>query len=202
MKNKYMKIVIALLIAFISSGFIISKANSGPDIVYKEVLVATDDIRINEVLTTENTKVIKVPESSIISTAFNSLPETKYKAKQEIFKGEVIIPNSLTEQDYFKDENNRSYPVAINLSKIGILKPGDIVDIYVVLVEDKNAISNRILEKIEVLKVLDASGIDMEKLSDKSKYAPAVIELVLNEEQINIVNIAETMGELKVVRHF
>ncbi len=202
MKKKYLRIIIALVIAITSTIFIVSFSNKGTTIEYKQVLIATQNINKNEKLTSENTSVISVPASTVTEKALRELPKGDNFAKQELFASQIILDEHITQETVEITEHHRSFPISVDLSSIGRLKTGDKIDIFVISQISRDLLpeSKKILSGIVVKSILNQNGENFQSDS-KSKYDPSVIEVFLTEEQINILNEESAMGVIKVARH-
>jgi len=180
-------------------------------IIEKEFYVAVDNIPENTMITEKMIKTVKVPENFDLSIYETKKEDIVNKfAYSNIISGEGFAKKRLISKDDTKlilKLNKGERAVSISTSQYravaDLIKPGDMIDMYVFLPEKvvngvmvRENIAKLLLQKLKVLAIkqeMSRNYINEEKIMDT--YA---VTLAVNTEDVEKLFLGESIGVLKL----
>ena len=207
MLNKRMvRLGISLVAALVITGFLVI-TTSERQVVYKSVVVASQDIDVNTVLTPKILEVRNVPADAVPENALLEIPNKKL-AGQKIWKGEYLLTLMVKDDPVALPEpENRIFSIPISIKTTGGIQPGDRVDILLFTADKNNqgnGESRLLLSDITIVQILNQNG---QVITDKDSKAlgtasvPAVAEVLVTADEANLLNAAANTGILSVARY-
>ncbi|MEA1973935.1 MAG: Flp pilus assembly protein CpaB [Bacillota bacterium] len=181
------------------------------EIKLKELYVAKVDIEENTKIVNEMIETINVPEDFDVSIYITEKEEIINKfAYSNIIKGEGFAKERLISKDETKlitklKKGERAVSISVTQYRAvaDLMKPGDLVDIFVYLPEKiyketivREDITKLLLQKIKILAIRQEQSRnydDLEKTLDQ--YA---ITLAVNVKDIEKIILSENIGSLKL----
>jgi|LGOV01.1.fsa_nt_gb pilus assembly protein CpaB len=181
------------------------------EIKLKELYVAKVDIEENTKIVNEMIETINVPESFDVSMYITEKEEIINKfAYANIIKGEGFVKERLISKDETKlitklKKGERAVSISVTQYRAvaDLMKPGDLVDIFVYLPEKiyketivREDITKLLLQKIKILAIRQEQSRNYENLGKTlDQYA---ITLAVNVKDIEKIILSENIGVLKL----
>lgn len=175
---------------------------------YTEVPVLTTDKQQRDLIEDSDIVYKKIPEAYLSEDVITDkqLLINKYvKLANTIEKDLPITKNQVEDRIFMNDyantmlnENQILFPVNVNLLKTAgnNIKPSMNVDVYLTIEDDGKYISDILLENVRVIGVKDNEGNDI--WNEDSDSIPYVVLLAIDDEYVNLMNIAEKIGEIEL----
>lgn len=202
-KNKYLRLVISLLLAVSVSVFVFYKAQEINRVEYQKVVVIKKTIPQNESITPENVEISKRQVGSTPKGTLTKVPTDKLAA-MDLYPGQCLMSQMLADRKTTVEKpEHRVFPISVNLSSTGLIQAGDLVDILM-FTGGKNAPgqSKLILSGVKVNSVLNSGGRQLKKTSNsESKIIPAVVELLVTAQEANMLNYAVNTGTFTLAKY-
>ncbi len=158
-------------------------AGSGP---LTQVLRATQDVPARTEITREMVELVRVPQTSLLPGAFSNTDVVVGRVTRiPIYKGEQLVQEKLTGKDQAADVDALSYTVppgkrgmAIGVDKIvgagGLIKPGDRVDVIVVMeIEHKDFLLGQEFKETRAFTLAQAVEVLAVEAKLENRIAPA-----------------------------
>lgn len=168
----------------------------------QDVIIANTDLKKGTVITEKNLKSsFKVKENADKTVVANNAITDINKLigtviEEDISQNEIITKNDFISKDSILGKIKNRREISIELNTIGdgvggLLRGGDIVDIYVGDNETKE--STIVLQNVYVDKVLSASGVEVSKDNETSA---SIINIIIDESNVALVESAKQRGDL------
>lgn len=206
LNKRVARLGISLVAALVITGFLVM-TTSERQVVYKPVVVASQDIEANTVLNPKILEARNVPADALPENALLEIPNGKL-AGQKIWKGEYLLPAMVTEDPVaLPKPENRIFSIPISIKTAGGIQPGDRVDVFLFTADKNNQGSGEsklLLSDITIVQTLNQNGqVITEKESNAvgSGSIPAVAEVLVTADQANLLNAAANTGTLSVARY-
>ncbi len=206
LNKRVVRLGISLVAALVITGFLVM-TTSERQVVYKSVVVASQDIEANTVLTPKILEVRNVPATAVPENALLEIPNKKL-AGQKIWKGEYLLtPMAKDDPVALPEPENRIFSIPISIKTTGGIQPGDRVDILLFTADKNNQGSGEsklLLSDITIVQILNQNG---QAITDKDNKAlgtasvPAVAEVLVTADEANLLNAAANTGTLSVARY-
>jgi len=206
LNKRMVRLGISLVAALVITGFLVI-TTSERQVVYKSVVVASQDIDVNTVLTPKILEVRNVPADAVPENALLEIPNKKL-AGQKIWKGEYLLTLMVKDDPVALPEpENRIFSIPISIKTTGGIQPGDRVDILLFTADKNNqgnGESRLLLSDITIVQILNQNG---QVITDKDSKAlgtasvPAVAEVLVTADEANLLNAAANTGILSVARY-
>lgn len=165
------------------------------------VLVAKTDIAKNSELNEENTEWVKInKEMSTEDNVFKKEDISKMKASTDIYKGEFISKKRLKDiSAKVEDDMFNSYIININPDYSPKLTEGDLIKVYVQIVEEKDDVKNiKNLSVFDKKEVLEVAGFEEDGRAGQGKKLIKI--KVTDKEALSYYN-AEQLGNVVVLKY-
>jgi len=195
------------LVAALAITFFMVVATSEREVAYQSVVVASQDIEANTVLTPKILEVCNVPVTAAPEGVLTAIPNGKL-AGQKIWKGEYILHPMIKDDPVTLPEpENRIFSIPISAKTVGGIQPGDRVDVFLFTADKSNlgsGESRMLLSGISIVQILNQNGKVITEKESKalgSGSVPAVAEVLVTADQANLLNAAANTGNLSVARY-
>ncbi|MCH2124598.1 MAG: Flp pilus assembly protein CpaB [Pirellulaceae bacterium] len=202
-------ILIALgcgLIASIGISQVLEKNNSSkaPVVEMAGFYVASTDIQINEIMTTENVCFEECPQAEMPAGAIQEFEDCDGQfSRVRLSAGEVLLKDKLQNatqgKSSFIEEGYRVLPIKVSAETIsGLVEPGDRIDIIAYLRKSKDVprtMTKTILRNVRVFAV----GSQTERVNeDGTSGRVQTISVLIKREQAPKLLLAMELGRLKL----
>jgi len=194
------------LIASIGISQVLEKNNSSPAPVVEMAgfYVASTDIQINEIVTTENVRFKEWPQAEMPAGVIQEFAECDGQlSRVRLSEGEPILKDKLQNVTQGKsshiEEGYRVLPIKVSAETIsGLVEPGDRIDIIAYLRKSKDVprtMTKTILRNVRVFAV----GSQTERVNeDGTRGRVQTISVLIKRDQAPKLLLAMELGRLKL----
>lgn len=206
MRNRYLRLAVSLVAALAVSVFLVVSTGE-KQTVYQPVVVVTRDTEPNTPLTARNLAVKNIPAEAVPEGALATIPVGKV-AGQKLWPGEFLLSPMVQDNPIaLPAPEHRVFSIPVSLTAAGGVKPGDRVDILL-FTGDKTiqggGQSRLLLSGVTVVDLLNQNGQGLAGREEKttgSAAVPAVAEVLVTAEEVNLLNAAANTGTLALARY-
>lgn len=206
LNRRMIRLGISLVAALVITGLLVM-TTSERQVVYKSVIVASQDIEANSVLTPKILELRNVPATAIPENAMLEIPSGKL-AGQKIWEGEYLLQPMVKDDPVALPEpENRIFSIPISIKTTGGIQPGDRVDILLYTADKINQGSGEsklLFSDITIVQILNQNGqviIEKDSKALGTASVPAVAEVLVTADEANLLNAAANTGTLSVARY-
>ena len=168
--------------------------------------VAAEDIPPRTQITEKDLTEIEIAHDYLMDNTYTSKAEIlgKYTEIQGMLPaGSVFYKHMLHEEAELPDhptlqlkEGESSYGVQVDVASLGSIVEGQHVDIHVGIAKREGTpLTGILMQNARVLSIKDHQGLALS--NPKSNGVPYLMELAVKREDLDLLNLAESSGELK-----
>lgn len=172
----------------------------------KTTYIASHSISPRTIIAENDLIEIEVANAYLLNNAYKDKNEIIGKITDiqgTIPAGSPFYKTMLFEVDKINDqatsllkENQTAYTMNTEMYKVSSFSIGNRVDIYLSIDDKENPLTGRLLKNARILSIKDNKGLSIE--NEESTKIPYFIELAINQENIGLLTLAESVGEIKL----
>ncbi len=204
-KVLYIVITVSAILLVIALGF---HVRLNDELQLQKTYVAAKDILPREKINENDLLEIEVPKAYLQDYTYTTKEEIigKYTeiqgmipAGSPFYKSMVFDESDLPDNPYTQLRSGQAaYSMNVDLTSLGgVLKSGQRVDIHYSIVTSDLSLTDCLIENVRIISIKDHRGIDIE--SDDSSKTPYLAILAVNEEDISLLTLADSLGQVKLI---
>jgi len=200
-------IIIALgcgLVASIGISEVLKKPGDVGEVETEPILVAAIDLDIGKKLDAQNVKIEDWPKSKIPEGAFRSLDEAQDTyTRARLYAGEVILQQKMMGQGPQTPpipDGYRVIPVRVELDTvIGLIQPGDLVDIMVFLRQGPDIPRTGTYTILRMARIYAVNTQTDRNVDEKGhEVAAKTVSLLVKPKQAERLTLAAELGKIRL----
>ncbi len=209
MKTLIHKIILIVLCVFllVVSDYMFLKQYIQKQLNLTTTYIAKYDIEPRHLITSDDLLEIQIPNAYIENNAYTSANDIigKYTSIQGMIPaGSMFYISMLFEQEELPDhaelellQGQVIYALETNMSDSGDMTSGQRVDVYVTIEQDDGIVmTGCLLEHVRIVSIKDHTGLEISDVN--STKIPYMISLAINQEDIELIAMAEKTGKIRL----
>lgn len=171
-----------------------------------ETVTASHDISPRTEITADDLTVIQVPRAYLLNNTFTEAEDvigmyteigTVIPAGSPFYKSLLKEESELPDHASLQlEEGQAVYTMTPDLSDLSVLCAGQRVDLHVSLQKaDGTPMSGCLFEHVRIISLEDHQG---NEITDEGSGTPYLITLAIDKEDIDLLTLAETAGEVRL----
>lgn len=204
-KILYIVITASAILLLIALGF---HVRLNDELQLKKTYVAAKDILPREKINESDLIEIEVPKAYLQDYTYTTKEEIigKYTeiqgmipAGSPFYKSMLFDEADLPDNPFTQLRSGQAaYSMNVDLTSLGgILKSGQRVDIHYSIVTNDLSLTDCLIENVRIISIKDHRGIDIE--NDESSKTPYLAILAVNEEDVSLLTLADSLGQVKLI---
>ena len=204
-KILYIVITSSAILLLIALGF---HVRLNDELQLKKTYVAAKDILPREKINESDLIEIEVPKAYLQDYTYTTKEEIigKYTeiqgmipAGSPFYKSMLFDESDLPDNPFTQLRSGQAaYSMNVDLTSLGgVLKSGQRVDIHYSIVTNDLSLTDCLIENVRIISIKDHRGIDIE--NDESSKTPYLAILAVNEEDVSLLTLADSLGQVKLI---
>lgn len=204
-KILYIVITSSAILLLIALGF---HVRLNDELQLKKTYVAAKDILPRERINESDLIEIEVPKAYLQDYTYTTKEEIigKYTeiqgmipAGSPFYKSMLFDESDLPDNPFTQLRSGQAaYSMNVDLTSLGgVLKSGQRVDIHYSIVTNDLSLTDCLIENVRIISIKDHRGIDIE--NDESSKTPYLAILAVNEEDVSLLTLADSLGQVKLI---